>query len=306
MNNSSTTLLATLDKLCNVSPVLWSFTGIIFLTGVIANGLLLFAMIKDPLKCFRTPTSYFIGNLASHDIFFLCLTAELTTMSFVQLCIRRMNFFDVRFKISVSLVQQGYFLSFPSILSVALERYLAIAFPLWHKVHVTPHLCGIWIAGLWFFVVAYYSITAGLLFSGMGNTVILLGKICFTTLMLATPLVYLAGFFSIRRQRLRLKDGHPSSEVARQAAKARLKTENRFLSSICIINCCLLSTSLPLLIMYLDGISKSRSCRTTETVCNLINFLFLLNFVINPFFYTWRFPKYRKTFLTLYCRCFRQ
>ena len=34
----------------------------ILLCGIVENGLLLFAMYKDPLKCFRNPTSILVSN----------------------------------------------------------------------------------------------------------------------------------------------------------------------------------------------------------------------------------------------------
>ena len=310
----NTSLISTVSPdivnvLCNPDPILIAVLAIVFLGGAIANGLLLFALFKDPLKCFRTPTSYFIGNLALSDIYFLLLTAEFNSVYLVKLCISEMNEFDVGFKINIALVYQGYFLSFPSILSVALERYLAIAFPLWHKVHFTPRLCRHWIIAVWIFVVIYSSVNASLELNEITSTA-LLSSTFSMTLFAATPLVYIAGFFSIRMQRLRLKSDHSTSEIARQVAKARLRTENHFLCSICIINCCLLLTTLPWLIKYFHGSGNIQLCPKTnvvsELVCELTNFSFLLNFAVNPYIYIWRFPKYRKTFLVLYCKCCQQ
>lgn len=135
----------------------WNFIVyiLIALTGAVANVLLLLAIVKDPLKCFRNPMSWFIANLAFSDLLNALLNVEELCVALTSyesmLCLPGVT--PIRINISVYIFV--FALTFPSVFSLALERYFAIARPLWHKVHISPRVCRIWIALLWLVNLVY-------------------------------------------------------------------------------------------------------------------------------------------------------
>ena len=299
MVNFSSTELDPTDYLLFGKGTTWSLTvyALILITGIIANGFLLLAMFKDPLKCFSTPTTYFIVNLAVSDLFNLATC--LTVVFLVQ--IKYGNGSVV--KLWETLWELIFNLTFPSVFSLALERCLALSLPLWHRVRITSRVCRIWLAAVWlfnlvftltsYFMYEYTSIFYGLIFLSM------------------TLFVYIFAYVSIRRQHKATVTDDSISERVRRTIKARLKNQNRFLFTVFIINGILIVGLLPTLIdftcMLRFGQTLSdilnRSNTLTAVVLNMMDILFFINFAVNPFIYCWRLPKYRKTFFAFFdCR----
>ena len=130
--------------------VTWNLTVYlsIIVIAAIANVLLLLAIYKNPLKCFRNPTTYFIANLAIADL--LNSLFHLEEVLVTQTTYRSIFCLPGAWgTINWGIIQFVYFLTFPSVAVLALERYVSIAYPLWHKVKVTSRLCYICIAVVW-------------------------------------------------------------------------------------------------------------------------------------------------------------
>ena len=120
---------------------------------------------------------------------------------------------------------------------------------------------------------------------------------------LATILIYFLAFVSIRKQRYLLSTDVTKSEMARKMLKLRLRNQNRFLSTLLIINIVLpfglISTIISLYLQYRQYVSKTEG--TMDVWLPVTNILLFLNTAANPFLYIWRLPKYRKTFSVMYC-----
>ncbi|CAB4032872.1 neuromedin-U receptor 2-like, partial [Paramuricea clavata] len=199
-------------KLCGPyvgNIVVWSLTLYLSLTiiGVAANLLLLFAIHKDPLKCFRNPTTYFIVNVAITNVLNILYYAGEMLVS-LTLCV------PVAWtKINLAFGSFVNFLTFPSVTALALERYVSIARPLWHKVNVTSRLCYISIAVVWVvcFILTGISTTLHL------NEFIVAGIFIFTgfpsIFYLSTVLIYLLAYISIRKQKLSFMAENSKSET---------------------------------------------------------------------------------------------
>ena len=82
--------------------------------------------------------------------------------------------------------------------------------------------------------------------------------------------------------------------------EVRLLNEKRFLTTIFMVSCIYLLTALPLVIhdiingtpYYMNNV-KASSLAGVVQFCLLI--LFIVNYWINPFVYSWRLTRYRKT-----------
>ena len=110
---------------------------IICSVGILANLMLLIAFIKDPLKCFRNSATYLVGNLALSD---LLLNLMLITGMFLE----------SENEVVVFLQYVSFYSSMLTIFSIALDRYLMIAYPFKHRFLMSEKKMAIWIAFIWF------------------------------------------------------------------------------------------------------------------------------------------------------------
>ena len=266
----------------------------VLVIAVIANILLLFAIYKDPLKCFRNPTTYFIANLAIADLLNSLVHTEevlLSETTYISIdC-----FTGTGGTIHIATSNFIYFLAFPAVAVLALERY--IAYPFWHQVNVTVKLCYIWIAIVWLVNCIYTGIFSA--YTAHVDIVITAYPVlCY----LATVLIYLLAFISIRKQRFSLVTDVTKSDSVKRMMKLRLKKKKHFLTTVLIINVVLVFGIIPTVIgshfmFKSDGTIK----RSSELVLPFTVILFFLNMAANPFLYIWRLPKYRRTFFVMYC-----
>ena len=279
--------------------VLWNATVYLSISiiAIIANVLLLFVIYKDPLKCFRNSTAFFIANLSIADLlnslfhFGELLVSQTTYKS--SFCLPgRWGTFLAIFGGFV------YFLTFPSVTVLALERYLSIAHPLWHHVKVTSRLCCTCIAVVWIINGVFTGMTMYLfnvkgLFIGYPSASYLI-----------TIIIYLLACFSIRKQHLSLGIDISRSESTKRIIKLRLKNQNCFLTTIFIINIFLTFGIIPTILgSYFKHSLNGRKLSSGEAVLfYAADILFLINIASNPFLYIWRLPSYKKTFLLTYCR----
>ena len=290
-------------KLCGPylgNIVVWDLTVYLSLTiiGVAANLLLLFAIHKDPLKCFRNPTTYFIVNVAITNVLNILYYAQEVLVS-RTLCVP-----GAWTKINLAFGSFVHFLTFPSVTALALERYVSIARPLWHKVNVTSRLCYIWIAVVWVvcFILTGISTTLHLNDNVFVVAGIFSGFPCI--FYLSTVLIYLLAYISIRKQKLSFIAENLKSETEKRMLKIRLKNQKRFITTILLVNLVLIFGIIPLIVGTLSKLLAYNgmiSTSATEMLFNVINILLFISMAINPFLYIWRLPKYRKTFLVLYC-----
>ena len=102
--------------------------------GVVSNVLLLVAFIKDPLKCFRNSGTYLIMNLSVPD----CLMCLLWLLS------------NKAGRISSNLILLFFFhwigdVSFISIASISIDRFLMVASPIKHRILMNGKVMVLWI-----------------------------------------------------------------------------------------------------------------------------------------------------------------
>ena len=295
-----------LNTILFVEPKLWSFVCFILLStaAVVANLLLIFAMINDPLKCFGNATSYFVFNLAMSDFLNSLFIMEdsllwLTKFRSVQ------GLPKTWMIINIGLFETMILVNFTSLFSLALERCLGIVFPLWHKVHVTQKVCRAWIAAVWSLMTIFGTVryTYSIYYNDE-QVYKHLGIVPWLLSFLATIVCYSIASFSVRRRRLALKKTTAISGITFRSNQIRLRNENQFLSTIFIITIVLIfGVALGLILHCVKyNIFTMNKNDDVTYLYDVADMLLLLNFFVNPFIYLWRLPKYRKTFQMLYCR----
>ena len=126
----------------------YSVQAAIAVVGMVANGLLIFSHIKDPLRCFRVPSSWFILNIALLDVTVSTLLLISATLILVQL------HSDIQLtQTPTRLILKLWIIiavgSCPMFLGLAIERFYSVVFPLRHRTQLTTRICLYCIGALW-------------------------------------------------------------------------------------------------------------------------------------------------------------
>ena len=185
--------------------------------------------------------------------------------------------------------------------SLAIERFISVAYPLFHHVVLTKEKIRLWFGVVW---------TAPFVFIGIDQAVasayrdfeFLVQVVLLFVFLTACLVFYIASFVSIKQQQKRFKDAH-MADLARRSLDVKLQNERRFLATISITSVLPFVLFTPCLAFMLPDVHLEERTsgdlyRTLEVV---FSFLFLGHSLLNPFLYLWRLPKYRKTFKRLYC-----
>ena len=281
------------------SPFTITIICSLMITGLVANILLLVAHHKDPLNCFHNASTYFLHNIAINDCLFIVLALVM-----VVLAVKTHGplFFKSKF-----LPFLKFFVQFCSsflgmaLSSLAIERFISVAYPLFHHVVVTKDKIQLWVGVLW---------TAPFVFIGIDQAVSsacrdfeFLGEVVLLSVFLTACLVfYIASFVSIKQQQKRFKDTR-MADLDRRSLDVKLQNERRFLATISIASVLPFVLFTPCFAFMLPDVNLEERTsgdlyRTLEVT---FSFLFLGHSLLNPFLYLWRLPKYRKTFRRLYC-----
>ena len=270
--------------------------------GFLANVLVIIAHVLDPFRVFRNASSMFVLNITIID----CSTALL------WLIVDSLMDHE-EFKRSIyytTLVNVGFKLATMSgvaYLSLALELYFSISRPLWHLAKVTRQVCRNWIILTWFFHFILHEVVNRFLPSVKHLNLFMVSYTL--SFFFAIQSLNLATFVSLRKQNKALRERRDVSESTVRAWKRRQKDEKRFLMTTAILSIFLTVSYCPYIVLttlltlklQLSGISL----QTWLWLDWMSRFMIMVNIFINPFFYLWRLPKYRKTFNKLFCKCLK-
>ena len=267
--------------------MLFAIPGVIIcLPGAILNILLLIVFVKDPLKCFRNSATYLVANLTTSD----CATCSLFLLHPLTLRLfghkQIFNFF-MYWLMTTSCI---------SIVSISIDRFLMIAYPIKHRILIKCRLMILWLAGIW-------------IVSSLPSLVVLYGdddKIYVSQLYTFNVIIVMvsAGMYSLTYYQMKKQSKNISLQNSSEGREQeiRMRKEKRFLSTIVIISCIAFFSLVPTMASF---IFLHINLAHTELVFELLViflWLFYVNFAINPLIYILRLPNYRKSFSLLYCR----
>ena len=259
------------------------------LCGVLLQLMLLFAFIKDPLKCFRNSAIYLIANLAIAD---LCVCVKTLLTIRVDPEIMSMEFLD-HSMIMASLL---------TILSIAIDRYVMVSHPFKHHFLMSKKKMILWLLLIWLLSLA--ESIKQLIVQDEGPYDDLVRHCFYLLIALATFMLYAATVKSYTKQSRSLSL-QSNESVEHRSRETRIQSEKRFLNTIIIIASIAVVTILPSAIfgqVILAG-GHAEESESGGTVGLTLFTILIVNFVINPVIYMWRLPQYRKTFRIIYTCC---
>ena len=261
--------------------------------GFSVNLLTILAHVIDPLRLFRNLSSMFALNITVLDCGFsaiwliwyalyLAEYSEFTQSDYVVLLLT----LAIRLATMTAI---AYF-------SLALELYLSISRPLWHRVKMTRKVCRSWIVATWVVHLTFHEVTIRFLIPARYET-FFYG--CYAMIFfVAIQSLNLATFLSLRKQSRSLGERSDVGESTSRALKRRQDNEKRFFVTVAISSIIQTVSFVPFIVfaslyafyfqvlLWLDFISHC---------------MIFFHAIVKPFFYLWRLPKYGKTLKQLWC-----
>ena len=280
-----------------------AFCSSLLTFGFIANLMLLVAQWKDPLHCFGNISTCFIQHIAVIDCLGLLVSSPVLFSA-----IKNNRPFYVgsnhgkQFKPFMLLVTVLTNLGFTSF---AVERFLSVAKPFFHKVYLTKQRVRVSFGVMWIFALICVLIDQCLHQKTQDEPFLsyVVETSVFLPCLATTVSLYLACYVSIKRQQRQFQQGH-MSDVTRNSLNVKLSHEKRFLTTLFIAGSVTVLLWMPAFIILLPlRLQENMSNAFYRLYLILIPCMAAMYASVNPIIYNLRLPKYRKTFQKLYC-CF--
>ena len=280
------------------------YLSLLALATTTANGLLLWTIYKNSKPYFRKPVTVLIAALAFADFLNGLIIDPLYASIYFQLYLKSISRSAYLILIKVSMLFSVVTMnaSYLIVLTLSCTQLIVITFPYKQKTLITTRSVSVSAA-----VVLLYSILFALSYiMGVPESVFQKLEVFLhmtgITVLLIVAYVFLQISYTRQRGRFRrLTDSNihrEESRVHRDHAKS-VAGDKKFLMVNLLLIACLLITSLPVTVVWylrlfsvkLRTLSELLAYRNVALVVD--NFLFL-KFLVDPFIYAWRMPKYRR------------
>ena len=289
---------------CLISAV---YLCVLSVLTTVSNGVLLVVLYQDPFKSFRHPPSIFIIGLAVADFFTGVAVDPLFAYFYFELykdtiSSERYNFTLKAAGLLSSIIMN---VSFLTILFLSWTQFIAITFPHRHKQLVTTGRVVACICGIW----TYSLLFSATLLMGMPEKIFQKLDVFFNLSLINVLILvsYIALHVSYRRQIARLTPTQNNAiRIAGTSEHRRKKDQKHFLVVSSLLATCLLVFIAPVTVMWyltLYWAPKTDEERVKATIANIIaDTTLFMKFLIDPFIYAWRLPKFRQAVKTIFTR----
>ena len=265
---------------------------------IVANALLLVVFLVDPLKTFKNPTTYFLIGLAISDLLTALIQLLINSSCFIMLYLGAPRNGLVLCKnvlLDVGLIQGAITMtvSFLITLMFTVTQFVVVSSPLKYARMVTSRKIGICV-----FILYAYSILFWISqFWGVSFEVLLKIDVFLHSLFLPylTILFYILLHLTFKRKMAASKMlSNESSLQSRESNQNRI--QRQFITVNCILIAVLLFCSQPTLWFWMAvEFWLAKPLPPKLLIVNLmIDNILYLKFMLDPFVYAWRLPKYRE------------
>ena len=144
----------TIDALENVAKYILIFLSLFI---VATNGVVLFAVFKDPLKCFRTPLTFLVTGIVIADFLVGLVVGPVTIAEYFVFIEDTENTEDFSDLIRASQILSSVIVNVSFLIIVVLSacQLLAIKSPRFFKRFVTKTFAVCWVAIVWFYAIFF-------------------------------------------------------------------------------------------------------------------------------------------------------
>lgn len=277
----------------------WIFCMLISLTAFFGNAALLFAVCRDPLRCFKTrASSVFTLSLAAFDL----LTGFVYTVWYIANLSRSSITTSISMVFIINFVHVKGQCAFLTVLALAVDRYIAVVYAVRYKKIVTRKKLIIWTGVIWGYSFVFTTIVNVLDQQKSQPTLVdvasymhLFSHIEIVLVLIAVTVLYVMSFKSLRKHGRKLRS---SGRVNMERKQQYLKSEKQFAVAILLTMIILMCTVTPHTIYMIIKLSKGLCPHCTSSVdylrfAYLSEGIYLILFAANPFVYAWRLPTFR-------------
>ena len=279
-----------------------AMAGILSMLAMVANGVLLYVMYKDPLRCFRKPISVLIAALAVHDF----LTGSVVGILHIH---NEISCETIPERIPVT----GSFKSIIGLFSInigtllvmglSVERLIAVALPFYYRATASGRktlLCTICI-------IVYSLVFCLLQLSGIPEGIysVLQLHLNMTFPLIAVLIFNFALLRVLRgyRKRVSSMSSDASDSSFSAAVEKRIDIDKQFAFTAILIVLFLVLSHSPFYLTALIEVHCSQCNEEWFASYRRISLPFLfINAACNPFTYTFRIPQCRRSLKVLFFR----
>ena len=282
---------------------------------ITSNALLLFTIFKDPLKCFRTPATYFIIALALVDL----TTGLFIEPFFIMHRVTRYvkwsptpgEPYQSLNQVGNSLSYVGLNSSFLLVLGLIVTQFIAITYPYYYRSFVTTRR----VLGCVGFSLVYFTGFILLQFVGVPKSTLFqvdlhLHSTLITVLLITSSAMLLRSFRQFAKASRRLGGGGSfgNRDVGEHAGKRQTNkiNERQFTIVTLLLSGILIVCSLPHLItLHIKFYAEQETLQETFDLSAAITIgdeMMFVKVALDAFIYAWRLTKYRRSLkLVLTC-----
>ena len=269
---------------------------IVSFTTIVANGLLLWVFFFDPLKTFKNATTYFLVSLALVDILTALTQEQMYAACFIKMYLRHLD----TVKVCMPLLTIGQTISldasFLIVLAFTVAQYIVVTSPLNHARKVTKTRVMICVLSIYLYaIVISFSPLIGIP-SYIQFTIELY---LFVISICLSLIIYILLYIAFKKK----------MAVSNNLREDNIQTgvERKFITVNFLLIAILIFCTQPYATW---GVLRLHSVVNLSTPKVLITYLFMenllyLKFLLDPFVYAWRIPKYRQA-LKIVLRCGRE
>lgn len=271
---------------------------------VISNGLLLTAIYKDPLRCFRTPMTFFIAGLAVAD-FIIGLTVEpffatFYFADFVNVRERPSESFLLIHRIAGIISTVAISLSFFVVLALSVCQYIAVTYPHQFKDIVSKNrvLCFLAVSCV------YLTSFCMLQFTGIKMTTFLkidliIHPTLFSLILIIVQLLLYTSFNRHLQQSNTLRRKTSLNQSLQKAnSYKRRHSERQFTVMTFYLTAILLaSASLHNVVLYIHLFREPKNMAENVNIhigLRISDLMLFIKVALDMFIYAWRLPSYRR------------
>lgn len=282
---------------------------IVSFINIVANGLLLLVFFFDPLKIFRNATTYFLIGIAFVDIFIAATQQPMYATCFIMMHIRHPD----TVKTCTPLLEIGQTMSltamnasFLIVLAFTVTQYIVVISPLNHARKVTKTRVIICVLAIYAYVILFSVCPE------MGVPRDIQQKIDNTfhsiALIYLTIIFYILLYIAFKKKMAASKSLREDRNKQEEGKNERQTgVERKFIIVNFLLIAILFLTSQPSAIVWIIRLFSNEDADSPKVlIVNLmVDNVLYLKFLLDPFVYAWRIPKYRQA-LGIVLRCCKE
>ena len=277
--------------------------------NILANGLLLLVFFFDPLKIFRNPTTYFLIGIAFVDIFIAATQQPMYATCFIMMYIRHPDTVTTctpLLNIGLTMSLAAMNASFLIVLAFTVTQYIVVISPLNHARKVTKTRVIFCVLVIYAYVILF-SVCPEMgvpkdIQQKIDNTfhsiVLIYLTIIFYILLYIAFKKKMAASKSLREDRNKKEEGQNERQTG---------VERKFIIVNFLLIAILFLTSQPAAMLWVIRLYSNEDADGPKVLIFNLWFdnVLYLKFLLDPFVYAWRIPKYRQA-LGIVLRCGKQ